>query len=203
MTPVVPPAEKAKRSIICTNVEELIFENSEEEIAEEIQISNTWAEIQKVTKFPPRGRNNIMKIEFTDHSMAERAKDHGLLMFYISIANHQIKRESYIEIKNCYKCYTIEDHDTQDNTYKICSECSALDHTWKECKSTQKQCVNCGGQHRTPAMKCPIRKQAYRTKQQAERNTPNTTYANAASTPTNNTATPTHQAQTIQASITT
>lgn len=61
------------------------------------------------------------------------------------------------------KCYPIEEHTTnkcpKPKEYKICSECGDRNHTWKDCHSSEKKLVNCDGNHRTIANKCPKRRE--------------------------------------------
>ena len=47
---------------------------------------------------------------------------------------------------------------TKAKNYKICCKCTATDHIWRDCRATSKKCINCGGERRTLASKCPIRK---------------------------------------------
>lgn len=57
----------------------------------------------------------------------------------------------------------------KNKEYKICSECSATSHTWKDCTAIGKRCIICNGNHRTLAMKCPERKKAIERKRKQNR----------------------------------
>lgn len=45
----------------------------------------------------------------------------------------------------------------------LCSECGSGTHSYRECKSHVKKCINCGGAPRTLANSCPIRKETIKT----------------------------------------
>lgn len=167
--PLLPPEVRTRRSILCHGVDQLIYDHTKSDIEDEIEEKNTWARVKQVYKFPANNRTTYtFKIEFEDVSMAAKAETNGLRLFNMSIAYHQIKREIYTPIKTCLRCYKIEDHNTsecpQPRDYKICSECSSQDHTWRSCKSNEKKCLNCNQAHRTMAMICPKRKEAIKRK---------------------------------------
>ena len=130
-----------------------------------------------------------MKIEFETVEMADKAIQHGIRLFRISVASHQITKEKYTEITYCLRCYALEQHLTKDcpkpREHKACSECASDDHTWSNCTSTTKKCLNCGGPHRTMAFKCPTRKLAVNEKLTAEEIKKQQTFSQAAAaTPT-------------------
>jgi len=109
-----------------------------------------------------------------------------------------VERDIFINLVPCYRCYKY-DHLVKDrketDTYKACSECASNDHTYKDCRENTKKCLNCNGNHRTLAAKCPTRKAIIkeRTKEQrqAERKkitadtSRQTTYAGATAATTN------------------
>ena len=142
--------------------------------------------IDTIFKIP---RTKILKVTFKETAAAKKATENGILGFHMSIPAHTIKIEEYTPLMTCLKCYAIEDHVTlkcpKEKTYKVCSECSSHDHTWRDCKSTHKKCVNCMGDHRTLANKCPMRKKAIDEKRQQKKNNNNKTYSNAAAGNTN------------------
>lgn len=182
--PILPPEVRARRTVICQGIDELIYDHSKADIEDEIEEKNTWATVKDSYKFPPSNRNTyLIKIEFEDASMAAKAEEHGLRLFNMSIAGHQIKREKYTQLKTCMRCYKIEDHTTaqcpKPHDYKVCSECASHEHTWRQCKSQKKRCINCEQEHRTLAMSCPKRKEAIKDKQNAQNTHGN--YAQAAS----------------------
>lgn len=167
--PLLPPEVKSRRTILCHGVDQLIYNHTQNDIKEEIEKKNGWAKTKEVFKFPATNRTtHTIKIVFEDAIMATKAEADGLRLFNMSIAYHQIKRETYMPIKTCLRCYKIEEHNTsecpQPREYKVCSECSSHDHTWRNCKSPTKRCLNCDQEHRTLAMKCPKRKEAVKKK---------------------------------------
>lgn len=184
-TAVMPPDLKAKRTILLFGIDEDAFDHTPEEIRDEIYRINDYTEdcIEAIYKFPT---SRVIKITFCNTAPALRAQDIGVKLFNTRVPPHQIQKEEYHELKNCLRCYAIEDHVAaqcpKPREYKICSECSEEDHTWRECNASQKKCINCGGEHRTLAYKCPQRKAALgRAKEKAKDNAK--TYSQAATAP--------------------
>lgn len=168
-TPIVPPEIKTKKTVILFNVDEFVYENDAESIKEEIENKNSWAtgEVAEVYRFP---NSRTLKVTFTQTQTAIKATNSGLVLFNVSITPAQVKQEEYIPIMTCTRCYQVEDHTTnncpKDANFKICSECGEEGHIWKECRSKEKRCINCGEAHRTLAMKCKKRKEAVMNKRQ-------------------------------------
>lgn len=170
-TPVTPPELKAKRTTIITRLDNHIYNNTPEDIKNEIINQNSWLsedDIEEIYKFP---NSNTIKIIFLQTSAAKKAQTNGLLLFSMSIPPNQIQEETYIHIITCMRCYALEDHHTSQcqkpKEYKICSECGELGHTWFTCLNEEKRCINCGNNHRTLAMRCPERKKLITEKRQA------------------------------------
>lgn len=194
--PILPQEIKAKRTIICYKVEQTAFENSKNDIADEIENKQDWARVQETYKFPSSRDNNYynkntLKIQFETISMADKAMNHGLRLFNVSIAPHQMAKEKYVQISYCMKCYAIEDHITKQcpkpEGYKVCSECSSQEHTWKHCPKGTLKCVNCGEAHKTMAYKCKKRKEKIKEKLQEETREKAKSYSQAATHNTNTT----------------
>lgn len=183
-TPILPPEFKANRTVILTRVDDIIYTNEEKDISEELQRHNNWIgdSITEIFKFP---KSNTLKITFDHTEKAKKSTTNGLLMYHMRIPPQQVHQDEYIHIKTCMKCYKIEEHNTnqcpKDLNYQICSECGEEGHQWRDCKSTHKKCINCEGQHRTLAMKCPLRKKATLEKRNSNRTAENT-YSNVTKT---------------------
>lgn len=54
-------------------------------------------------------------------------------------------------------------------------------NVWRDCKTSEKKCINCKGQH-TLAMKLPKRKEAINQKRKEEQTQTNNTYSSALKT---------------------
>lgn len=168
-SPVMPPEMKAKKSIIIPRVDDVIYEKNVVDIGEELTRENTWIggiqEIEDVYKFP---NSPTLKVTFLQTTIAKKCTEKGLKAYKISIPPHEIKLETYIPIKCCMRCYTLEDHFTNEcpegKDYKICSECTSEEHVWHQCRSVYKLCLNCGGNHSALAMKCVKRKDIIKLK---------------------------------------
>ena len=171
--PVLPIALKAKRSVIVRNVDSIIYDNEVNTIINELHSRNPWASVQEIIKFP---NSKTLKITFRTAEMSSKCLTNGLLFFQLFVPGNCIRGEVFIEITTCYRCYKVNDHISAncsfDATYKICSVCSSTDHRWKNCQSTVKKCINCGGGHNALSSVCPRRKELLQ-KKRAEVNRPN------------------------------
>ena len=100
--------------------------------------------------------------------MVQKCLEHGVKISYFHVPPHQINREVFVKVMTCFKCYNLDNHTAsncnKESSYKICSECSSTDHTFRECNSVHKKCVNCGENHSTLAFKCPTRKNIVKQK---------------------------------------
>lgn len=190
LVPVLPPKLKADRTILLFRLDNHIYENSEEDITNEIYRNNPFTNdaIDSTFKFP---NARIVKITFRSSAIATKAKEQGLLLFNMKVPEYNIKKEEYTEITTCMKCYKLDHHYTnkcpEDTNFKVCSECGSKDHTWRDCSGTEKKCINCNGQHRTLSYQCPKRKEIINEKRTALQNTPQPhSYAAAAQQTTPN-----------------
>ena len=187
--PLLPPELKAQRTVICFRLDDLLAAYTGEEMLQEVERLHGWAKIAEVYKFP---RSNTIKITFRSSDMARKAMDDGLLMFGLTLPSYQMRMETYTPLIACNRCNEVESHTTancpKDADFRRCSECSAMGHIFRECTATEKKCLNCGGQHSARAMRCPVRKEAVKKKEEEQRArtvTPATTYAQATSTSIN------------------
>lgn len=80
--PVMPPELKTRRSVVCFRLDELIYDNTPEEIKTEVERTQSWVKVQDVYKFP---NARTVKLTFTTSDMARKARDSGLLMFAMSV----------------------------------------------------------------------------------------------------------------------
>ena len=162
-------------------MDELVYEKDTVDIGEELQKQNSWIgdEIASIYKFP---RSPTIKITFSQTILAQKCTERGLKAFNISIPSHEIKLETYIAIKCCMKCYSLESHFTNEcpkpKEFKICSECSEEGHVWHQCKTSTKKCINCSENHSTLAMKCVKRKEILKEKRNQQNERQKMTYSN-------------------------
>ncbi len=181
---LMPPTLRAQRSVVCTRLDDLVYEHDANEILDEVEKEQSWAKVQEVYKFP-RAKN--VKITFETSDMAKKATESGLLMFCMSIPPSQVHQEEYIELITCNRCYAVEDHVTRlcnkSQGYSVCSNCAREGHQHWECRTQERRCLNCNEAHHATAMKCMVRKQALREKQNSLRQKriqgATTTYAQA------------------------
>lgn len=184
-TAVMPPDLRAKRTVLLFGIDEDAYAHSPEELINEIYRVNEYTinSIDSVYKFP---NSKILKITFRTTAPALRALDLGVKFFNTRVPPHQVQQEEFHALKNCMRCYKIEEHVARDcdmpKEHKVCSECAAEGHTWRDCPSNVKKCLNCGGAHRTLAFKCPLRRAAVAKAKEEAKNKP-TSYSQAASAP--------------------
>ena len=98
--------------------------------------------------------------------MAKNAVERGILIYNQSIPPQYVEKEIFVQLSPCFKCYKYN-HKTEDcptPEIKICSECASNTHTFRECNNQNKKCINCGGNHRAFAARCPTRKSLIRDK---------------------------------------
>ena len=153
------------------NIDSLISTIDEEELKVDIEDRNQWIKVTNIIKIPNAPK--ILKIMVENSEMVKKASESGVLVYNQSIPPTSIEKEVFIHLIPCYKCYSYE-HKTADcpsTNLTICSECSSTNHTFRDCRSTYKKCVNCDGEHRTFAARCPIRKELIkqRSKEARER----------------------------------
>ena len=182
--PQLPPDIRPKRTVLLRYVDELIFQEDNDNIIEELQLRNPWLVTPEIFAFP---KSAIIKLTCSSIAVANKTKHSGVRLFRFFVPPSNIVFEDYINITMCYKCYSFEDHLASScpkpSNYKICSLCSKTDHTYKQCSTQVKVCVNCGGSHSTLALSCPRRREIVKQKRL---NTPRQSYAAVSkpSTPT-------------------
>lgn len=161
---VLPPHLRARKCIVVRWLDSDLHKWTVDQLREDLEARNGWAKIDEVYKMG--NIDHMIKIRFTEIAMAKKACDEGLAIHRTHIARHQIEPEEFIPITPCWSCYKY-DHSVNDCPTKniiFCSECSAIGHTYKNCTSTTKKCLNCEGDHRTLASICPIRKEILKQK---------------------------------------
>lgn len=167
-----PPEYNAMRTVVIKKVDRQIAEYDREEIKTSIERENSWAKIDEVVKLP--NTDTIIKIRFQTTQMAKKATDSGLFILFQSIPPETIEKEFFFSLIPCYRCYEYN-HIIKDcprsEQYKVCSECAAEGHTFRNCSETNKKCLNCNEDHRTLAARCPKRKQILKEKEKQERAT--------------------------------
>ena len=169
LTARIPPDVRARRSLFLRRIDAYVGAHTAQELKSELEHQNNWLKIREVFKI--KEYTHVLKIECNEVQMADRALQQGLLCYYSKIAASQIERETYVSLQLCFKCYKYEEHPTAEcpeGNVTWCSECSSKEHTFRECKSNEKRCLNCHGPHRTMAMACKVKKQLMTNKIQKQ-----------------------------------
>jgi len=162
LAPTQSREQMAERSLFIKKLDSVAGSHSPEEIKTELQNNHTWLQITEVHKI--KNFTHIIKIVCATSEIATRAIDQGLLLFYTRISPSQITKEKFTPIQTCFKCYKVNNHNTSDcpQTQSICSICSQSGHTYTDCTSNNKICLNCpppNNNHGTMYHGCPYRKE--------------------------------------------
>ena len=168
---VLSPKDRAVRSLYCRQLDFSVGQLSAEEIKDTIQKKNPWLKVDAIHKI--KNYTHVFKLICKTEEMAKKALEHGIYAGNTRITPQQISVEEYEDILICFHCYKLESHVTNEcpdsERPKPCSECSAIGHTFRECTANFKKCLNCNGNHRTTAMKCPIRKKKVQEKKERKK----------------------------------
>jgi len=162
--PVLPHEIAVNKCVIVRYLDCSVYDRGDEEIRGEIESEN-GVRIVDFFKFP---NAKSLKLTFLTLEMASRVINKGLKMFHYSVPPSNVERDIFIKLDTCFKCYEVDSHLIAEcpkaADYKICSECSSTEHTFKFCKAGSKKCINCNGIHSTLAFRCPYRKAAERNR---------------------------------------
>ena len=153
-----PPEFLASKTFVIRNIDSMVSIVDEEELRLDLESRNEWLKVEEVIKLPNAPK--ILKIRAKETQMAKNAVEKGILIYNQSIPPQYISKEIFIQLNPCYHCYAYS-HKTDDCPTPdriACSECASNTHTYKDCNSQYKKCLNCGGEHRTFAARCPTRK---------------------------------------------
>ena len=159
---IKPTYLTTSRTIIALRANQFLMEHSKEEITDNINQNNEdWLEISHLYKFPS---GKTFKFECKTMEMANRCLKTGFHGFNLSVSPHDLTLEEVSQVTYCFKCYAIDDHMvkacTKLQSYRVCSLCSSKQHTYKDCTSTDRKCINCNGAHATMSKSCPSYKVA-------------------------------------------
>ena len=97
--------------------------------------------------------------------MVQVALQKGINVLHQHIPQWSIEKELFVRLTPCRNCYGY-DHRLKDCKVEKKVRCTycAGEHKQNECKANQPCCINCGGQHRTLAAACKIRKELIKQK---------------------------------------
>ena len=158
--PQLPPEVRAKRTVLLRHVDSDILGKEKGDIIAELEEYNSWLSLVDIYVFQ---NAPTVKLVCSTNEMAKRVLNSGVLLFNLSIPPGNVIQEEFVYLSTCYRCYAIDDHMasscSKPKDYKVCSVCAAKGHTFKQCTSNIKKCLNCGGPHSALAMSCPDRKQ--------------------------------------------
>lgn len=171
LKPIEPPELRSKKTVFVRQVDSTVGERPVDDIKTELMTNHSWLKVTEIVKI--KNYTHVFKIVCAETQMATKIIESGINLFNTRIPPFNCSVEEFTHLQICYTCYKIEDHPTNrcTSTTKICSECSAIGHTWTECTSITKKCLNCPSthnDHRTLAAKCPYRKKKAEEKKTAK-----------------------------------
>ena len=154
----MPLEYQTMRTVVVKDLDSLIEQYSSDEIAHSIERVQEWARVEEVVKFETTSR--IIKVRFLTSNMAQRAEKEGLIVLNQSIPPRRMERELFIRLTPCNNCYGYNHESRQCPEEKmiLCVNCGAEGHRQGDCTAREPRCINCDGDHRTLAARCPVRK---------------------------------------------
>jgi len=167
-TPVLPPDMKAKLTLVFKRLDRHVVNEPESAIADEIMAAAPDSHVENVFVLKS---SYLLKVRFSEHQAAKNIKEKGIYLFNLFVAPWQIEFERFTPLRQCMNCYGYGHIKSQCKETKStrCSECGSSTHSYRDCRSNVKKCLNCGGDHRTFANSCPVRKEAMKASQQKEK----------------------------------
>ena len=164
--PVKPAFLKANRTIIVKFANNFIMDHDECTLLEDINENNSpWLKIGELFKFPS---GKTFKFECASTDMASSCLERGFYVLNLAVNPRSLVLEDSHQITYCYKCYAINDHHSKScnkpKEFKACSLCGSNQHTFKDCQTTTRKCLNCHGEHSTLSKTCPSFKEAVAVK---------------------------------------
>ena len=161
---IVPPLEyNSLKTIIAENIDYMLDPYTDEEVIDSIERHNDWAQMEHIYRIPAAGK--LLKIRFKTQQMAQNALDKGLIILHQSIPKWNLEKEIFIKLTPCRNCfrYDHKSSDCKEEKKDRCTYCAG-NHRQFDCKAEAPCCINCGGQHRTLAAVCKVRKDLIKKK---------------------------------------
>ena len=162
---VLTPLEyQANRTIVLRNIDSIISTVDEEELKLDVEQRNEWIKVQEIVKIPNAPK--ILKIKVENAEMANTALEKGVMVYNLFVPPSAVSKDTFVRLDICFRCYSYshKSNDCPTPTVIVCSECAEVTHSYRECRNSRKKCINCKGEHRTLAAKCPIRKKLIQEK---------------------------------------
>ena len=142
---------------------------TDEEVIDSIERHNDWAQVEHIYGIPAAGK--LVKIRSKTQQMAQNALDKRLIILHQSIPKWNLEKEIFIKLTPCRNCfrYDHKSSDCKEEKKDRCTYCAG-NHKQFDCKAEAPCCINCGGQHRTLAAVCKVRKDLIKKRSEEIRN---------------------------------
>ena len=144
----------------------MIAEYTNEEITESINRTNPWAEVDTMVRIHSNGKQLQVKLKSTSMATNSTNRGNGSRVLHQRINAKHIEEEIFIRLTPCYNGFK-GNHKTREcpqESRLLCSFCSGEGHRYSECTSQNPKCLNCGGNHRTLAAVCRVRRELIKEK---------------------------------------
>ena len=91
----------------------------------------------------------IRKITLSSQLMTSICLNDGLKLFSFHFNPRDFNKKSIMnQVCVCYRCYNLDYHLAskcpKESDFKVCSNSSSREHTFKKCSNQLKKCLNCG-----------------------------------------------------------
>ena len=149
------PAEQAKLTIVARNVDQSLLQKDEASLKADIAARNEVS-ISTLTVIRQR---KLLKIKLSNLTDATKLQTSGILAFYTRIPTYNIMTDTYVDLKQCFKCYQYGHRTSGCGSVQVCSKCAELGHFYTACTTNTQKCINCDGQHVAVSHACPIRRE--------------------------------------------
>ena len=160
LKPIPSPDQLHSKAVFITKLRPYVTHNTYENIMKEINDNNP-VKVNSVFKLENKkyGTTSTLKLIFDTNESVNYVLRQGIKFFSITVSPDQIRKDEYIHLQQCFRCFSFE-HVTRECTTNSqkCNICAG-NHHYKDCTMpTRFKCLNCGGLHSSTFVRCPARK---------------------------------------------
>ena len=160
LKPMPPPYLAPARTVYVHKLRPYITDRRYLEILEEINSHSINPRVESVYIIPNKNQNTkTLKLICRTPDGADQLCNNGLFLYDINVDISNLRKEEYLEVNQCYKCFSFQ-HPTHQctSTVDYCSICSK-EHHYTQCTNKQNpSCKLCDGDHYAVSYTCPVRK---------------------------------------------
>ena len=156
------PAILAEKTLYVRYVPDCTWECQARDPQDVLYWINLKNNVQAKDVYLPPEPQFWMKVVLDKVSDAERLKKEGIRLKHTIVLPSDIRFETYIEVPQCTRCYSLEHSIAKCKKrqgYRVCSKCGQEGHLYMGC-SEPARCLNCGGPHSAFSLTCANKKEA-------------------------------------------